>query len=221
MCRLLVTMNDIQRYKVITEIMEKEITAKDASDVLSLSYRHTLRLKDKVRDFGFEALLRKSPSCPPNIRISRQMEDEIINLRKRFYSDFNIMHLKDKLDEYHGIHLSYESLRQILIRHEAHNPKKKKVVHRQRRRMPNAGMLVQMDSSQHQWLEHIEEKWWLIAMIDDATNEVAYAGFFPADTVFAKEDASPSWVIANAHIPLNITGRWWQYRITLRNDGVA
>jgi hypothetical protein len=42
-----------------------------------------------------------------------------------------------------------------------------------------------MDSSQHQWLEHIPQKWWLIAMIDDATNEVPYARFFPEDTVFA------------------------------------
>lgn len=39
--------------------------------------------------------------------------------------------------------------------------------------------------SQHQWLEHIPEKWWLIAMIDDATNKIPYAGFFPRDTLFA------------------------------------
>ncbi len=51
--------------------------------------------------------------------------------------------------------------------------------------MPKAGMLVQMDSSQHKWLEDVSEKWWLIAMIDDATNEVPYAYFFPKDTLFA------------------------------------
>ena len=51
--------------------------------------------------------------------------------------------------------------------------------------MPNAGMLVQMDSSQHQWLEHIPIKWWLIIMIDDATNEVPYARFFLICTMFA------------------------------------
>jgi len=41
--------------------------------------------------------------------------------------------------------------------------------------MPKVGMLVQMDSSQHKWLAHIDEKWWLIAMIDDANNEVSCA----------------------------------------------
>jgi len=50
--------------------------------------------------------------------------------------------------------------------------------------MPKAGLLVQMDSSQHNWLAHIKEKWWLIAAIDDATNEVPYASFCPKDTLF-------------------------------------
>lgn len=51
--------------------------------------------------------------------------------------------------------------------------------------MPEAGMLIQMDSSRHNWIEHIPEKWWLVAMIDDATNETPYAKFYPSDTVFA------------------------------------
>ena len=50
--------------------------------------------------------------------------------------------------------------------------------------MPKAGMLVQMDSSQHRWLKDILEKWHLIAMIDDASSEVPYARFFPKDTLF-------------------------------------
>jgi len=42
-----------------------------------------------------------------------------------------------------------------------------------------------MDSSQHNWLARIKEKWWLAAMIDDANNEVHYARFFPKDTLFS------------------------------------
>ncbi len=37
----------------------------------------------------------------------------------------------------------------------------------------------------HQWLEHIPVKYWLIAMIDDATSKIPYARFFPSDTMFA------------------------------------
>jgi hypothetical protein len=183
--KLKVTVEDIQRFKILMEVIDRKLRITDASAVLSLSYRHTLRLKDKVRDEGLEGLLRKSPSSPANKRLTDQMIKEILRLRREFYHDFNMMHFKDKLEEEHHILLSYESLRQVLIKAQQHAPRKKKVVHRRRRRMPKAGMLVQMDSSQHQWLSNIAEKWWLIAMIDDATNEIPYAGLFPQDTTFA------------------------------------
>src|SRR3990167_2280778 len=185
MNKIVVTMDDIKRYKVITEVIEKRLTLKDASELLFLSYRHAIRLKKKGKDGGLEGILRKIPASAPNRQTTKQVVDKILKHREELYYDFNIMHFKDKLEEVHNIHLSYEWLRQMLIKAGKHEPKKKKIIHRQRRRMPKAGMLVQMDSSQHRWLEHIPEKWWLVAMIDDATNEVAYAGFFPKDTVFA------------------------------------
>lgn len=95
------------------------------------------------------------------------------------------MHFTDKLGEIHKIPYCYESIRGILIKHNLHTPQKKRVIHQKRRRMPKAGMLVQMDSSQHFWLPLVEDKWWLIAMIDDATNKIPYAQFFPKDTLFA------------------------------------
>ena len=183
--KLKVTVEDIQRLKILMEVLDKKLRVADAAAVLSLSYRHTLRLKEKVRDEGLEGLLRKTPSSPANIKITDQMVDDILKLRKEFYYDFNMMHFKDKLEEEHRIRLSYESLRQLLIKAQQHSPRKKKVIHRRRRRMPKAGMLVQMDSSQHQWLSNISEKWWLIAMIDDATNEIPYACLLPQDTTFA------------------------------------
>ncbi|MEW6213977.1 MAG: ISNCY family transposase, partial [Nitrospirota bacterium] len=185
MNKLVVTMRDIQKYKVLTEVIEKKLTAIEASELLSLSYRHTIRLKDKVKTEGFEGLLRRTPLHPPNKKITDEVVDEILGLRRQTYYDFNIAHFKDKLEENHHVRLCYETLRQILIKHKEHSPRKKKIIHRQRRRMPKAGMLIQMDSSQHQWLEHIPEKWWLVAMIDDATNEVPYARFFQKDTLFA------------------------------------
>lgn len=183
--RLVVTMKDMQRYKVLQEVLEKKLKGTEAAEILKITPVHVSRLKTKLSNEGFEGILRKSSPVPPNKKITEEMIKEIIRVRKKFYYDFNIMHFKDKLEENHNIHLCYESLRQILIETNDHHPKKKKKVHRQRRRMPKAGMLIQMDSSQHRWIEHIAEKWWLIAMIDDATNEVPYVKFFPADTLFA------------------------------------
>lgn len=183
--RLVVTMKDMQRYKVLQEVIGKKLKGTEAAEILKITPIHVSRLKTRLSKEGFEGILRKTPELPPNKKITDEMIKEIIRVRKKFYYDFNIMHFKDKLEENHNIHLCYESLRKILVQIKDHHPKKKKKIHRQRRRMPKAGMLVQMDSSQHQWLEHIPQKWWLIAMIDDATNEISYAKLFPGDTLFA------------------------------------
>ena len=176
-------MKDLERYKIIQDTLNKKLTAKEASLLLRLSYRHFLRLKEKVSSGGLEALLR--PSRKALNKIPKKDITEILDLRKDIYYDLNVSHFMDKLQELHNFPYSYESIRQILINAKDHTPKKKKKVHRQRRRMPKAGLLIQMDSSQHLWLPNIPEKWWLIATIDDATNEVASAQLFPKDTLFS------------------------------------
>lgn len=181
--KLIVTMKDIQRFRIITDVLEKKLKATQASQILGLSYIHLLRLKNKVAKFGLNGILRTSRPSPR--KIPEAKAKVIAGLYQDLYWDFNILHFKDKLAEIHKIFLSYETIRKILIAENLHQPKKKKIVHRRRRRMPKAGMLEQMDSSQHNWLPDIPEKWWLVAMIDDATNEVPYAKFYPSDTVFA------------------------------------
>jgi hypothetical protein len=183
--RLLVTMKDIQRYKILKDVLDKRLKGIEAACILNLTPVHISRLKKKLILGGFEALLRKLPQRPPNQRISEAKIKEILRLRKKFYYDFNIMHFTDKLHEVHRLPYCYETIRKLLIEHNEYIPKKRKQIHRQRRRMPKAGLLVQMDSSQHNWLTSIKEPWWLIAPIDDATNEVAYAKFFPKDTLFS------------------------------------
>ncbi len=185
MQKLLVTMKDIQRYKVLKEVVEKKLKGVEAAVLLNLTPVHISRLKTKLITGGFEEILRKPPPTPPNQGISNTDIRKILKFRKELYYDFNVMHFMDKLHEIHKMPYCYESIRQLLIKNNLHSPKKKKQVHRQRRRMPKTGMLVQMDSSQHFWLPLVEDKWWLIAMIDDATNEIPYAAFFPKDTLFA------------------------------------
>ena len=183
--KLLVTKKDIKRFKVLKDVIEKKLKGTEAAQLLNLSVVHVSRLKKRLLNGGFEGLLRRSPILPPSNKIPEHVITLIMRLRKKLYYDFNIMHLMDKLRENHKFMYSYESIRQILINHKEHVSKKRKKVHRQRRRMPKAGLLVQMDSSQHHWLPKIKEKWWLVAMIDDATNEIPYAYLFPQDTLFA------------------------------------
>src|SRR4030042_2197191 len=114
--KLLVTMKDMQRYKILRDVIDKRLKGIEAASVLNLTPVHISRLKKKLLEHGFEAILRKYPSSPPNKKISEPEVKKILKLRKDIYYDFNVLHFMDKLHEVHKIHYSYESIRQILIK---------------------------------------------------------------------------------------------------------
>jgi len=177
-----VTMKDIRKYEVLKEVLEKRIKGYQAAQLLGYSKVHISRLKKRLQKNGLEGLLR--PKKPSSKKLPIFVREKIARLYKEVYYDFNVMHFKDKLEEVHNIKLSYETIRTILVQYMLHKPKKKKKVYRRRRRMPKAGLLIQMDSSQHNWIPSVEQKWWLTATIDDATNEVPYAKLYLTDGVF-------------------------------------
>ena len=175
---------DMERFYVLKKVLDGEITLRQASMLLGLSYRHTIRLKQNLSRSGLKGILRKNPRYPRGIKFNKFTCQRIIQLRKELYYDFNVLHFRDKLRDVHNISIGYETLRQMLIKAGLHQPRKRRKIYRRRRRMPQAGLLVQMDSSQHHWLENIPQPWWLVAMCDDADNFV-YAEFHPAETTSA------------------------------------
>ena len=190
----IVKMKDIKKYEVLQQLIKKEIKGYEAASLLGYSQVHISRLKQKLLKYGFKGILQCRRESPRKLKDS--FKEHIANfLYKNIYYDFNIMHFsaqgrsasgrKDKLEENHNIKLSYEKIRQILIEYKLHKPKKKKKVYRRRRRMPKQGMLIQMDGSQHRWVASVNKPWWLIATIDDATNEVLFAKFYPSEDVFS------------------------------------
>lgn len=95
------------------------------------------------------------------------------------YGGFNHCHLTEMLTEREGICLSRSTVRRILTEAGIRSPRKRRPPgHRSRReRYPCEGMLLQLDGSQHDWLEGRGPKLTLIGAIDDATGKVPYALF--------------------------------------------
>ncbi len=176
------TMKDVKKYEILKQVIAGQLKGTAAAKLLGYHPVHITRLKQKVEAFGIKGILR--PKLPSNRKKPDSLKEQVKKLYQKIYYDFNIRHFNDKLEENHKIDLSYETTRQILISGRIHVPKKKKLVHRRRRRMPKAGMLVQMDSSEHNWLPFIEEKWHLTATIDDAASKVLFAKIYPSDGVF-------------------------------------
>lgn len=180
--RIGVTMKELKKIEIIKKVINKEIKGVQASRVLGYHKVHISRLKKRYLEEGELGMVRKGIPSPR--RIKDEIKEQVTRLKQHKYFDFNILHFKERLEELEKINLSYETVRKILIEKGVHSPKKKKVVHRRRRRMPKAGMLIQMDSSQHQWIKKVKNKWWLTAAVDDATSEILYMKFYPSDGVF-------------------------------------
>jgi hypothetical protein len=117
----------------------------------------------------------------PKIAIAKEIKEIILNLYLNTYNGFNVSHFGEFLKEAHGINISRETLRNLLLTSGLRCKSKSAPKHRSRRaRMPREGLLIQMDSSEHQWLGLASI--WLIATIDDGTGEVPYALFVDTDS---------------------------------------
>ena len=90
--------------------------------------------------------------------------------------------------------------------------------------MPRAGLLVQMDSSEHQWLD--DSTLWLIATIDDATGEVPYALIVDSDSTENNMRVLKR-MVEKKGIPVAlytdgashfVTQRHYSYRVNLKYD---
>ncbi len=90
--------------------------------------------------------------------------------------------------------------------------------------MPKSGLLIQMDSSEHQWLS--QSGIWLIATIDDATGEVPYALFADSDSTENNMGVIKK-LIELKGIPVALytdgashfmTQRHYSYRVNLKYD---
>jgi len=82
--KLLVTQKDINRFKVLKDVIEKRLKGAEAAQLLGLSVVHISRLKKHLLVDGFEGLLRKSPLVPPHNKILKQekLTRKLLNQRE-------------------------------------------------------------------------------------------------------------------------------------------
>ena len=103
----------------------------------------------------------------------------VVQLAAQRYQGANHTHFTELLQEREGIDLSRPTVRRILTKAGIGSPRSRRSPqHRFRRqRMPQAGMLVQLDGSHHAWLEDRGPKFVLLLAVDDATGTVMAAWF--------------------------------------------
>ena len=156
------------RIQVLNSVLEYQLPIAQAAEIMGVSERHTKRLLAAYRKVGPAALAHGNRGRRPHNAIPEVAAAAVVKLASNGYAGANHTHLTELLREREGIDLSRPTLRRILVKAGIGSP---------RRRMPQEGMLVQIDGSHHPWLEDRGPKLTLLIAVDDATGTVAQAVF--------------------------------------------
>jgi len=192
-----VTLNNKEQKRLIVmnKVLTGQIMGQEAAELIGVSLRHTRRLISAYRQSGAPALAHGNRGRPPTNKLDNQLRTQIVHLAKTDYLDFNDTHFTEELAERHGIKVSIPTVRRLRRAAGLGSPRKRRSPrHRRRRqRYPQAGMLLQVDGSKHDWLEGRGPWLTLHAAIDDATNEVPWA-------VFREEEDATGYALLVHHI---------------------
>ena len=161
--------------EIILRAIARRITWLQAAEIIGISARQMRRMKQRYEEFGYDGLYDRRRGKPSPKRVPLQTVERVLELYREEYFDFNVKHFQEKLEEEHGIELSYTWVKSALQGAGLVKKDPKRRTHRKRRaRRPLIGMLLHIDGSKHQWFQ--DERWYdLIVIMDDATSEIYYA----------------------------------------------
>ena len=211
---------EIARYGVIENTIEGYLKADLAAEELCLSKRQVFRLKRKLREKGIEGIIHGNRGRASPRRIPDPVRDTIDYLYRGKYDGFNISHFTEMLAEREEIFISRETIRGILLEKGSYEKKKRYPKHRSfREPMPKEGMMLQFDTSDHDWLQGRGPRIKLIGGIDDATKDVPWALFAFKDSV-EENMATFKEIVKKKGIPLSLYVDKDSKFITIRHGGL-
>jgi len=173
------TQREQTRLQVLNRLVAQQLTTLEAAPILGLSERHTWRILAAYRKEGAAALAHGNRGRRPGNAVAAETRQKIIALARTRYAGFNHTHLAEIMSEREGVVLSRSTVRSILLSAGLPSPRYRRPPrHRHRRqRMPQEGMLLQLDGSYHAWLEDRGPWLTLLLAVDDATGTVPYGVF--------------------------------------------
>ncbi|OQB75327.1 MAG: hypothetical protein BWX89_00053 [candidate division TA06 bacterium ADurb.Bin131] len=175
------SMEIAKRFHILEDFRKGYLKPEKTANILGVTRQHIYRLKKKVEDMGIEGLIHGNRGKPSPRRIEEETEEMIKTFYQEQYQGFNISHFTEKLNEEEGIEISREKVRQILLESGLYERRNHPVHRTWRDPMCKEGMMLQYDTSDHDFLEGRGPRLYLIGGIDDATNEVPFAQFFLKD----------------------------------------
>jgi len=151
----LMSQKEANRAQILELLKEHKISQQEASKRMGITTRQVRRLTKRYQASGLAGLASKKRGRASNRRLDEAVRSTAIELIGTHYRDFGPTLAHEKLAELHGIQLSVESTRQIMIKVGYWQPKRGITVcaHPMRERRARFGELIQIDGSPHDWFE--------------------------------------------------------------------
>jgi len=186
---------ELSRLEVMQRLSNKQMSQKEAGEILHLSTRHIKRLLKRYKKQGAVGLISKHRGRPAANRLSESMKKRALALLKTKYRGFGPTLAHEKLVEKEKLTLSVESLRKIMIEENLWKSRKLKkiVTHQLRERRACFGELVQIDGSPHDWFEGRAEACVLLVFIDDASGKLLQLQFVDNESFFSYAQAAEKY----------------------------
>ncbi len=109
------TRNELSRLEMMQAIQDRRLTQKKAAQALGLSVRHVKRLYRAYREMGPAGLVSGRRGKPSNHRLDPSVVKRARDLLEEKYHDFGPTLACEKLREVHGLRMSAESVRKLMI----------------------------------------------------------------------------------------------------------
>lgn len=173
-----------RKLDIAYRVIHDQLTLEQASLLLQKSYRQTRRIVARIKKLGALGTKHGNFGRRPVNKTPDERRRLVLELLRDRYFDFNLAHFGEFLERDHGIKVPRETLRRWATREglvKRARKTRRKRSHRCRPRLPQAGMLLQMDGSTHRWFGRDGIESCLIGAIDDATSTCVHAELFPAE----------------------------------------
>src|SRR3989339_1291793 len=109
---------EIKRLEIIASLETGKTSNSEAAKLLRLSRRQVIRIRKNYRSRGALGLISKRRGTPSSNRISEEIKKQVVELIKTRYIGFGPTFLREKLIENHGLKLSKETLRGLMIKND-------------------------------------------------------------------------------------------------------
>ncbi len=181
------------KLSVFERLKDKELSRREASEVLGLSLRQVHRAYRRYLAEGDKGLVHRSRGNASPRRVDASEREKALKLYRSTYRSYGPTLLAEKLGPDHGIWVSHDTLRRWLREEGLLEKARRGRRSRSRRaRKERFGQMVQMDGSHHRWFDDRGPKSCLMVIVDDATGRML-GRFYESETLVGAMDMFGRW----------------------------